>query len=144
MRRYILISIKPKYSNMILRGKKSIELRKSAPKVKKGDYMIIYSTSPVKSIVAITKINRIIEKSPVEMWNEFSSDLGVSKLDFNRYYQDREKAVGIEIGDVININPISLEKMRLLIPDFQPPQSYCYVDYYKFSNVLDDIFTKDC
>ena len=43
----LLISVKPEFAEKILRGEKTIELRKSAPKkVDIEDYILIYVTSP--------------------------------------------------------------------------------------------------
>ena len=56
----LIISVKPKYAEKILRGEKTIELRKCAPKkVGKDDYILIYVTAPVKELWGIYKIEKI-------------------------------------------------------------------------------------
>ncbi|MCU7226363.1 ASCH domain-containing protein, partial [Acinetobacter bohemicus] len=56
----IVLSIKPQFTNLILEGKKTIELRtKIGKKFSNNADLIIYSSSPVKAIVAIAKVHKI-------------------------------------------------------------------------------------
>jgi predicted transcriptional regulator len=50
--RPILLSIKPEYAELILEGKKTIELRKSYP-AKIFSKIYLYATAPVKKVVGV-------------------------------------------------------------------------------------------
>lgn len=66
----IILSIKPKFTNLILDGSKTIEMRtKIGKKFINGARIIIYSSSPTKAIVAIAKIKKIqrLNKNKVDI-----------------------------------------------------------------------------
>ena len=56
----IVLSIKPQFTNLILDGSKTIEMRtKIGKNFINGATIIIYSSTPIKAIVATAKINKI-------------------------------------------------------------------------------------
>lgn len=135
-RRYLFISVNPEFANKIVTKEKTIELRKIKPHVSIGDYIIIYSSSPVKSVIGFGIIKQIIEKSPQKMWEDHSESLGIDKLRFDEYYNNKEKSIGIEIHRIKKINPISLDALRTIDPNFHPPQVYRYVSNYKINRSI--------
>lgn len=138
----LFISIKPKYINKILNGTKTIELRKSAPKVLENTTIIMYSTSPVMSIVGISKIKKIISAPPLEIWNCYNEELGIEKDLYFDYFQDKEIAVAILLKDISKLEKtISLSKLREILPNFNPPQSYRYLEKKELNqlNILNEI-----
>ena len=126
----LLISVKPEFAEKIMRGEKTIELRKSAPKkVDIEDYILIYVTSPVKELWGIGKINKIIKDNPVNFWNNHGSKTGVSESQFKSYYKTNKSAFGIELKEIRNFSKFSIELKHLkkAFPTFMPPQTYSYV-----------------
>ena len=100
----LIISVKPKYAEKILRGEKTIELRKCAPKkVGKDDYILIYVTAPVKELWGIYKIEKIIKEKPDTFWENFGEKTGISKQEFNNYYKENTSAFGIQLLEVKNL-----------------------------------------
>ena len=128
MKKATLISIKPEFMEKILSNSKTIELRKSAPKVVDGSIIVLYSSSPVKAIVGYCICDGIIKASPKELWQEYNQEFGI---DAKRYFEDfsaKEEAVGIRVKNVVRFpQPISLELLRCIFPKFWPPQSYRYL-----------------
>ena len=59
---FLLLSIKPFFSRLILREKKKIELRKRMPK-KEVMYAFIYETAPTQEVTGFFKIRKIHQKS---------------------------------------------------------------------------------
>jgi predicted transcriptional regulator len=125
--KYLFISIKPEFVSMFLMKQKKIELRKIKPNVNIGDYLIMYVTSPLNSVIAFGMIKKIIDTSPQSMWEKYSSFLGIDKSKFDNYYVGKKRAVGIEVENIIQIKPVHLHDIRNVIPNFQPPQIYRYV-----------------
>jgi predicted transcriptional regulator len=126
-KKYLFISIKPEFASMFLMNQKKIELRKMKPNVNVGDYLIMYVSSPFKSVFAFGMIKKLIDTSPQNMWKKYSPFLGINKAKFDRYYIGKRRAIGIELENVIQIEPIHLYDIRNAIPNFQPPQIYRYV-----------------
>ena len=140
MSNFLFVSIKPEYAKKIINGEKTIELRKSRPSVKAGDYILIYATLPIKALMGFGKITRVIECSPEDMWINYSGALGIDKTSFDLYYANSLRAIGIEISSIckFNIN-ISLSSIRSLYPNFSPPQTFRYLSKYKALKIYKSI-----
>lgn len=135
--KYLFLSIKPEFANKIIAKEKTIELRKVRPHVNQGDYVVIYASSPTMSVVGFGQIKQIIEMSPDDMWNTYSSKLGIDRTRFDIYFQDKDKAVGIEFESIKKVQPvITLDKIREVDQAFCPPQSYRYVSNIQIINLL--------
>lgn len=134
--KYLFIAVKPEYANRLISGEKDIELRKTKPHVQAGDYAIIYASAPAKVVLGYGKIKSIILCSPQEMWANFSTRLGINEQDFLVYYSGSDKSVGIEFEMIKSINPISLDELRRVDPNFHPPQIYRYVTNEEIRTVL--------
>lgn len=127
----LIISVKPEYARKILKGEKTIELRKCAPKkVGKNDFILIYVTAPVKELWGIYKIENIVKENPNILWENFGEQTGISKQEFYDYYKENKSAFGIQLQEVKNLikHSIHLERLKNLIPGFMPPQTYSYID----------------
>lgn len=127
----LIISVKPEYARKILKGEKTIELRKCAPKkVGKDGYILIYVTAPVKELWGIYKIENIIKENPNTLWENFGKQTGITKQEYNDYYKENKNAFGIQLQEVKNLfkHSIKLDSLKNLIPGFMPPQTYSYID----------------
>ena len=138
--KYLFLSIKPEFANKIIAKEKTIELRKVRPHVNQGDYVVIYASSPTMSVVGFGQIKQIIEMSPDDMWNTYSSKLGIDRTRFDIYFQDKDKAVGIEFESIKKVQPvITLDKIREVDQTFCPPQSYRYVSNVQIISLLKEL-----
>lgn len=136
MEKLLLISIKGKYVEEIVSGRKTIELRKSMPKVKAGDTVIIYTTQPRKAVTAIATVKNVLRLTPEKMWHDHSKSLGIDKEDFWQYYDGCRFAIGIEMQSVIELDTeILLSAIKLIYPSFTPPQTFKYLG--KFQTLRD-------
>lgn len=128
MSKFLFISVKPNYAFKIINGQKTIELRKNRPNVINGDYVIIYATVPIKTVVGFGKIKKIIETTPSKMWEQNSAKLGIDKVTFDKYYEGFGKSIGIEIYSICKFSiGVSLENIKKINPSFSPPQTYRYI-----------------
>jgi len=119
----ILISIKPEYVALILKESKRYEYRKIKTKDKINS-MIVYSTSPVKKVVAEIEIDCIIEKSPQELWAQTHEQSGIDKEFFDQYFAGKDRAVAYKLGKINKYNkPKKLEDFNIK----HAPQSFVYV-----------------
>jgi len=122
----VLLSIKPKYVKSIVEGEKRYEFRKTIFKKRDIDHIFIYSSMPVKKIVAKFEIGKILEDHPANLWETVKEYAGISDRDFFSYFEGKSRAVAIEIQNLQEFsNPIDPYET---IPGFVPPQSYRYLD----------------
>ena len=122
----VLLSIKPNYVKSILEGEKRYEFRKAIFKNRDINRIFIYSSAPVKRIVALFEISRILEDHPAVLWDQVRDHAGINEKEFFSFFAGRERGYAIRIGKLREFDtPIDpLEE----ISGFVPPQSYCYVD----------------
>lgn len=127
--RAVILSIKPKYAEKIFKGTKTIELRRVCPKIKQGDLVIVYVSSPVKAVMGTLIVEQIIEASATELWEVVKSKAGVSQIEFDNYFRNSKKAFAIEIQEAWELAvPIKLNTLKEVCQGFRPPQNYCYAD----------------
>jgi len=119
----VLLSIKPQYVSLILSGQKRFEYRTRIPK-ENITKIIIYSSYPIKKVVAEVAVKSILTLSPEALWNQTSAFGGITKKSFDAYFKDRKTAYAYELGEVV----IYKEPKKLSSFGFKTaPQSFMYV-----------------
>lgn len=127
-RRYIFLSIHQQYAELILEGRKTVELRRRKPKVGTGDIVILYATSPLCSVLGSAEIQEVMEESPNTVWNSCGNESMLSKEHFDTYFEAANTAIAIYLKSHHRLDkPIPLARLKLLLSDFSPPQSYRYI-----------------
>ena len=121
----VLLSVKPKYAEMIQEGKKKYEFRRAIFRRNDVEKVYIYSSSPVSKITATFEIERILTDSPENIWKLCHKYAGISKKDFFAYFKKSDTAYAIEICNV-NSFPVPIDPYHV-IEDFIPPQSFYYL-----------------
>ncbi|MBP0029390.1 ASCH domain-containing protein [Roseofilum sp. Guam] len=122
----LLLSIKPQYVQKILDGQKNIELRKTRPKLKKGDFILVYESSPTKCLRGWFEVQSISCENPQELWHKVQDNVGITKKEFDEYYKTSKVAIAIAIKSLYSTK-LSLEEVRETWETFKPPQSFYYL-----------------
>ena len=81
----VLLSVKPKYAEKIVEGKKKYEFRRAIFKQQNIEKVYIYSSSPVSKIVGAFEIEKILKDSPEKIWTLCQKYAGISKKEFFDY-----------------------------------------------------------
>lgn len=119
----ILLSINPEHVENILKGNKTYEYRKVRCR-ENIDTIIIYSTSPVMRVIGEAKILEVIDDTPDRVWEETSSQSGISKEFFCSYFKNKKRAIAYKLGTVIKYkNMQSLTEYGIN----SAPQSFVYI-----------------
>lgn len=125
-RRYFLLSIKPEYSARIFAGEKKFELRKRRLGIRRGDLVLVYTSSPAQALTGAFMAMGELELPVETIWNRYRSQLGIDRESYRTYFAGSATAVAIPIGRTITVSPVSLPELRRLRPGFTPPQSFMY------------------
>lgn len=137
LRRVLFLSVRPKYAERIMQGTKTVELRRACPDVSEGDKVVLYISSPTKAVMAISVVDNICCAEPNKLWRKIKDRVGVTRPEFEDYFNGAKVGVAIQIRDVQELpRPITLSTLRNLWPDFSPPQSYRYFSAKEFSQLL--------
>lgn len=131
----LLLSIKPKYAKQIFETKtKKVELRRVRTRLKEGDIVLVYVSSPAKIFLGSFEVEDVIEskasrKELKNFWKKFQDSVGITQQEFNSYYKGASVIVGIQIKN-INLfeNPVELERLQEKLSYLRPPQSYRYLE----------------
>jgi predicted transcriptional regulator len=124
----LFLSVRPTFANRILNGTKTIELRRVRPNVVLGHTVLIYSSSPEMALLGTARVEGILSGAPRELWGEVKGAAGVSRKEYDDYFDGAVIAIGIRLGAVQKLSrPISLQELRKRWPWLRPPQSYRYV-----------------
>jgi predicted transcriptional regulator len=123
----IFLSIRSQFVSKIFEGTKTVELRRIRPKhIAKGTLILIYVPSPIQSLVGAFKVDRVVELPPGELWKVVHDRAGVSRKEFDAYYEGTPTGVAIFFSDVWNLpEPIELQDLKENV-GFQPPQGFRY------------------
>src|SRR2546426_10250110 len=95
LQKALLLSIRSRFADMIFSGKKTIELRRRRPRVASGDLVFVYVPTPVRALIGAFEVNRVVEQTPATLWENWGSQTGLSRSDFDRYFSGRKMGYGI-------------------------------------------------
>lgn len=125
--RDVVLSVKPEYSGKIVKGEKTVELRRRFPtSVGEGAIVLIYETSPVRAITGVAEIADVFAGSPNRIWREFSKQACIARRDFDSYFAGTEKGVAIKLRGARRLSrSLALKELRERF-SFEPPQSFLY------------------
>ena len=133
----LLMSIRPEYADLIFAGTKKVELRRVKPRVQEGEWILVYVSTPVQALMASAQVGGVIESTPASLWKRFRDEVGVTRRQFDEYYEGTLTAFGIVLSAVELLpKPINLSRLRQRWPDFHPPQCYRYVDNSTLRSII--------
>ncbi|MBF0495682.1 MAG: ASCH domain-containing protein [Deltaproteobacteria bacterium] len=118
----VLVSIRQPYVDLILHGRKTVELRRRAFS-RLVDLLFIYVPRPVQRIAAYASVRQMDKDTPENIWFRYHQTVGVNRDEYLAYYTGSESAVAIVLGPPVKLpRPIPLAELGLA-----PPQSYIYL-----------------
>ena len=124
----LLLSIRPEYAGKIFDGTKTVELRRTRPRLKAEDWVLVYVSTPVQALIGMFQVDRVVTGVPTELWSMVHNRAGITREQYDLYYAGAEVAYGIFLKRPRRLpNPIYLGYLRQLLTGFQPPQSYRYL-----------------
>jgi predicted transcriptional regulator/DNA-binding XRE family transcriptional regulator len=125
--RDVVLSIRPRYTEKILEGRKTVELRRRFPvSAPGGTVAYIYATSPVRAMVGFAEIKNVLKLPVSQIWTEFEDTAFIEKSDFDSYFNGLEFGFALLFEDVKSFSrAIPLDELRERF-GFEPPQSFLY------------------
>ena len=130
MNRKVILSIKPKYADMILNGEKRFELRRKVPQRSFGE-IYIYATKPVGKVIGEIGVQGVIKETIEDLWGATWLSNGVSKQEFLEYF----KGVKVGYAIVLHTNSAWRWKCPTSIGYYglkRPPQNFAYTKSLDF------------
>lgn len=125
---HVLLAIKPRFADLIMSGKKVIEVRRGGTRIKTGDVLVLYSSSPKRSICATCVVGTVQTRSVCSVLDAVDLEAGVTKEELREYLSGAERASLIGIESVVCLSrPITLQELRRH-SQMVIPQSYRFLN----------------
>lgn len=131
----LLLSIKPEYAKQIFEYRtKKVELRRVRTRLKEGDIVLVYVSSPRKIFLGSFEVENILQKEASiqelkNFWHLVKDQAGIKRKEFYNYYSGASLIVGIFLRNVQTFRqPIELERLQKKLSYLRPPQSYRYLN----------------
>lgn len=136
MNKALLLSVRAEFTEGILSGTKTVELRRKRPRVSPGDYLILYVPAPVKSIVGVVMVERVVEGRLSTLWRKVRGGCGLTHAEFQLYFRGLPRGYGVFVKNPGRLSsPLPLELLRRVQPGFTP-QGYRYLSRDDLLGVL--------
>lgn len=124
----VLISIRPRFANLILDERKLVEIRRRASGIRAGDRLVIYSTTPEMRVVGTCRVLEVVFEEPRALCRHFGGAACLGRQEFLRYLDGAAHGAAIRIGSIERLGaPVPLASLRARIEGFTVPQSYRFL-----------------
>jgi predicted transcriptional regulator len=120
----VLLSIKPKYAELILSGEKKYEFRREIFKKSGVRKIVIYASSPVSKVIGEFEIDDILSFDIAELWLLTMEYAGIDKGFYDSYFS------GKEVGHAIKVKNAKKYSKHKELREFNikcAPQSFAYI-----------------
>jgi predicted transcriptional regulator len=125
--RALVLSLRPRFADAILEGRKTAELRRQRVGAPPGTRIILYSSAPVMAVVGTARIAEVHTLSPAIAWRRFRSRLALTRAEFDQYLEGCTTACVVDVEHVQRLDsPLPLGQLHNATR-FRPPQSYRYL-----------------
>ena len=120
-----ILSLKPQYVELILSGRKTVELRNRVVRMEPGTLIWIYATRPVGGIVALAELDSVVHDNPTEIWIRYEREMCIDRDHFDSYINNRRAVSALILSSVREPKQsMTLDWIRRSTGSFQPPQFY--------------------
>jgi predicted transcriptional regulator len=126
---HVLLAIKPRFVELILSGKKVVEVRRGGTSIKAGDVLILYSSSPERSVRATCAVGAVETQTVRSALAAMNGRTGLSEEELQDYLSGAETATLLSIESVFRLSrPVPLKELRSGNRRMVIPQSYRFLN----------------
>lgn len=126
--RAVLLSLHPQWATRLVEGEKTVEVRRRAIALQRGDTLFIYASSPVCAVIGRAVVDQVVSASPAALWRSIGGrrTTTLSRAEFDAYLRGVHTACALVLGRAAPLaRMITLDELRGLCPGFHPPQTCC-------------------
>lgn len=125
----LLMSVKPRWAEAILRGQKRVEIRRTFSARWEGHRAALYATTPMRKLVGEARVARVDSGAPEQIWAMHGDAIGCDRAAFDQYARGAKRIFAISLDDVKPFSrPVSLKDLAMMLGEaLRPPQSYAEV-----------------
>ena len=121
----LLMSLRPEFAELILQGRKTVELRRKFSKKYEGATIVFYITQPVQQFMFTATITQVDHNQKKCLWSDYEQECGISQTTFDKYFSGIDHGYAIHLSNVKTLpNQLILEHAKKVCPQLRPPQSF--------------------
>lgn len=120
----VVLSIKPKYADMIRAGTKKYEFRRRVWTGENIKFAFLYESVPVKSIRSVIVVDPPICLPINELWEHTKERAGITREEFDEYFKGSENGYAIPIKEIRDLLDLKIASAGMR----RPPLNFSYID----------------
>jgi len=125
---HVLLAIKPRFADLIVSGRKVIEVRRGGTSIRIGDVLVLYKSSPDRTVCATCSVASVETLSVRVAMSTLNGNTGLSKQELAAYLRGAGKVTLLGLESVLCLSrPIPLKQLRRLKKNIVIPQSYRFL-----------------
>lgn len=120
----VLLSIKPKYAELILSGEKKYEFRRAIFRNPDVNKVVIYASSPISKVIGEFIIDDILTCNLTDLWLHTMEHAGIDKEYYDSYFSGKDR------GHAIKVKSVKRYSRHKELNEFnvkRAPQSFAYL-----------------
>ena len=127
--RMMILSLRPRFAAAILSGAKTVELRRTEPKIRVPTLAFVYASTPVRALLGTCVVTSVESGHLGALWRVHGAGSGLDHGEFLSYFEGVEAGTALHLASPRRFSrPIPLVELRSRPTGFHPPQSFSYVD----------------
>ena len=136
--RMVVLSLKPRFAEAILDGVKTVELRRTVPKIVVPTQALLYAVTPVRALLGTCVVTDVVSAELDVLWQDHGPGAGLTYQEFRQYFEGVDAGAALTLADPQPFSrSIPLEDLQARPRGFRPPQSFAYVDAQTGGRILD-------
>ena len=124
--RMMILSLRPRFADAILGGVKTVELRRTAPRIRVPTLALIYATTPVRALLGTCIVTSVESGRLAALWQAHGPSSGLDHREFLHYFE------GVHAGSALSLasprrfsRPIPLAELRSRPEGVPSPAELC-------------------
>ncbi|MGK6308645.1 ASCH domain-containing protein [Variovorax sp. DT-64] len=123
--RAVLLSVKPRYADLIVAGTKQVEFRRVWAQ-EPVPWIAVYSSTPTQQIVGIVEVESVVLASASTLWTlNGRRGGGLTRTELRSYFAGKPKGYAVMLGRVLR--PHAPVEPADIMQGFRAPQSFRYL-----------------
>lgn len=127
--RMMILSLKPRFADAILSGVKTVELRRTEPKIRVPTLALIYASTPARALLGTCVVASVESCHLGALWQVHGAGSGLDHKEFLNYFEGVQSGTALSLASPRRFSrPVPLVELRSRPNGFRSPQSFSYVD----------------
>ena len=136
-RSHVLVSLRPRFAELVLDGSKTTELRRGPSRIEPGAVALVYASTPLRALLGAMRIEEVHTCAPSTVWRRWGPTTGLRRREFDDYVDGCDRVTALLLGArCVFPEPVSLEELRTRSSEFVAPQSYRYIQERELATML--------